>query len=62
MPEVKFNVVEPGITAAGLGGAGIAAHPGRPASVSAEVVARLATIGTDGPTDTFHEDEGVLGW
>lgn len=62
VPEVKFNAVEPGITATELGGAGVEAHPGRPADVSAQVVARLATIGPDGPTGTFQEDEGHLGW
>ncbi len=62
VPEVKFNAAEPGITATELGGGGVEAHPGRPASVSAEVVARLAMIGPDGPTDTFQEDDGVLAW
>ncbi len=62
VPQVKFNAVEPGVTATELGGAGIEAHPGRPAAVSAEVVARLACIGTDGPTGTFQEDDGELGW
>ncbi len=62
VPQVKFNAAEPGITATELGGAGIQAHPGRPAAVSAQVVARLASIGNDGPTDTFQEDDGVLGW
>ncbi len=62
VPEIKFNAVEPGITATELGGGDPGSHPGRPASVSAQVVARMATIGTDGPTGTFQEDEGELGW
>lgn len=62
VPEVKFNAVEPGITATDLGGRGPGVHPGRPAEVSAEVVARLACIGPDGPTGTFHEDAGEIGW
>lgn len=62
VPEVKFNAVEPGITATELGGGGVDVHPGRPAAVSAEVVTRLAQIGVTGPTGTFHEDEGELGW
>lgn len=60
--KVKFNAVEPGITATELGGGDPGSHPGRPASVSAEVVARLAMIGLDGPTGTFQEDQGELGW
>jgi NAD(P)-dependent dehydrogenase (short-subunit alcohol dehydrogenase family) len=62
VPEVKFNAVEPGITATELGGRGAGTHPGRPAEVSAQVVARLASIGPDGPTGTFQEDAGELGW
>ncbi|MCH6468462.1 SDR family NAD(P)-dependent oxidoreductase [Sinomonas terrae] len=62
VPEVKFNAVEPGITATELGGGGAGSHPGRPAAESAEIVAKLATIGPDGPTGTFHEDAGILPW
>jgi hypothetical protein len=62
VPEVKFNAAEPGITATELGGGASGSHPGRPAEVSAPVVARLATIGQDGPTGTFQEDDGELGW
>lgn len=62
VPEVKFNAVEPGITATGLGGGEPGDHPGRPASESAEIVAKLADIGPDGPTGTFQEDAGELGW
>lgn len=62
MPQVKFSAVEPGITAAELGGGGVESHPGRPAAVSAEVVARLARIGVDGPAGTFQEDDGELRW
>ncbi len=58
-PEVKFNAVEPGYTAtdltAGIGG-------GRPVGQSAQVIVRMATIGKDGPTGTFQEDDGELGW
>jgi NAD(P)-dependent dehydrogenase (short-subunit alcohol dehydrogenase family) len=59
VPEVKFNAVEPGYTATDLGGAN---HGGRPVEESAQVVVRVATIGTDGPTGTFQEDAGELGW
>jgi NAD(P)-dependent dehydrogenase (short-subunit alcohol dehydrogenase family) len=62
IPEVKFNAVEPGITATELGGGGVESHPGRPAEDSARVVVRLATLDKDGPTGTFQEDDGELGW
>lgn len=61
-PTVKINAVEPGITATELGGGDPGSHPGRPASESAEVVARMAMIGADGPTGTFQEDAGELAW
>lgn len=59
VPEVKFNAVEPGFTAtdftAGIGG-------GRPVEQSADVIVRLATIGPDGPTGRFFEDDHELPW
>lgn len=61
-PDIKVNAVEPGITATELGGGSVEDHPGRPAAESAAVVARLAMIGADGPTGTFQEDLGELGW
>jgi NAD(P)-dependent dehydrogenase (short-subunit alcohol dehydrogenase family) len=61
-PGIKVNAVEPGITATELGGGDPGSHPGRPAAESARVVARLALIGADGPTGTFQEDDGELGW
>jgi NAD(P)-dependent dehydrogenase (short-subunit alcohol dehydrogenase family) len=61
-PAIKFNAVEPGITATELGGGEPGSHPGRPAAQSARIVARLAMIGPDGPTGTFQEDDGELGW
>jgi len=61
-PGIKVNAVEPGITATELGGGDPGSHPGRPAAESARVVAALACIGPDGPTGTFQEDVGELGW
>jgi len=61
-PGIKFNAVEPGITATELGGGDPGSHPGRPATESARIVAKLASIGPDGPTGTFQEDVGELGW
>jgi NAD(P)-dependent dehydrogenase (short-subunit alcohol dehydrogenase family) len=58
-PGIKFNAVEPGFTATELtpfSGAG------QPVEKGAEVIVRMATIGTDGPTGTFQEDEGELAW
>lgn len=60
VPEIKVNAVEPGYTATELGG--MANSEGRPVEVSARAVVRMATIGTDGPTGTFQEDDRELGW
>jgi NAD(P)-dependent dehydrogenase (short-subunit alcohol dehydrogenase family) len=62
VPEVKFNAVEPGYTATGLGGTDPARSAGRPVAISAAVIARMAMIGKDGPTGTFQEDNGELAW
>jgi NAD(P)-dependent dehydrogenase (short-subunit alcohol dehydrogenase family) len=59
LPAIKFNAVEPGFTATDLtpfSGAG------QPVEKGAEVIVRMATIGKDGPTGTFQEGEGELGW
>ena len=58
-PDIKFNAVEPGFTATDLtpfSGAG------QPVEKGAEVIVRMATIGNDGPTGTFQEDDGELAW
>ena len=60
VPEVKFNAVEPGYTATELGG--VKNERGRPVEISARNIVRMATIGKDGPTGTFAEDDGELGW
>jgi NAD(P)-dependent dehydrogenase (short-subunit alcohol dehydrogenase family) len=59
MPEIKVNAVEPGFTATELtpfSGAG------QPVEMGAAVIVRMATIGKDGPTGTFSENEGELAW
>jgi NAD(P)-dependent dehydrogenase (short-subunit alcohol dehydrogenase family) len=60
VPEVKFNAVEPGYTDTELGGADNSR--GRPVEISARNIVRMATIGSDGPTGTFQEDDDELGW
>jgi NAD(P)-dependent dehydrogenase (short-subunit alcohol dehydrogenase family) len=58
VPEVKFNAAEPGLTATDLTGS----HGGQGVAEGAEVIVRLATIGKDGPTGTFQQNEGELPW
>lgn len=60
VPEVKFNAVEPGYTATELGG--MKNEHGRAVEVSARNIVRMAMIGKEGPTGTFQEDDGELGW
>jgi NAD(P)-dependent dehydrogenase (short-subunit alcohol dehydrogenase family) len=60
VPEVKINAVEPGYTATELGD--VDHSTGQPVEVGAAVIARWASIGADGPTATFQEEAGVLGW
>jgi NAD(P)-dependent dehydrogenase (short-subunit alcohol dehydrogenase family) len=59
LPEIKVNAVEPGFTATDF----TADFPGgRPVEESAEGIVRMATIGKDGPTGTFQEDDHELSW
>jgi hypothetical protein len=58
VPEVKFNAAEPGLTTTDLTGG----HGGQTVAEGAEVIVRLATIGRDGPTGTFQQNEGELPW
>jgi NAD(P)-dependent dehydrogenase (short-subunit alcohol dehydrogenase family) len=58
-PDIKFNAVEPGFTATELtpfSGAG------QPVEIGAEVIVRMAAMGKEGPTGTFQEGDGELGW
>jgi NAD(P)-dependent dehydrogenase (short-subunit alcohol dehydrogenase family) len=59
LPDIKFNAVEPGFTATDLTPASGA---GQPVEKGAEVIVRMATIGQDGPTGTFQENEDELAW
>jgi NAD(P)-dependent dehydrogenase (short-subunit alcohol dehydrogenase family) len=59
LPEIKFNAVEPGLTATDLTPA---SGSGQPVEKGAEVIVRMATIGKHGPTGTFSEDAGPLQW
>jgi NAD(P)-dependent dehydrogenase (short-subunit alcohol dehydrogenase family) len=58
-PGITFNALEPGTTATDMTAAfGI----GRPVEESARTVVRLATLGPDGPSGTFQDENGVLAW
>ncbi|MEV4349538.1 SDR family NAD(P)-dependent oxidoreductase [Actinoplanes sp. NPDC049596] len=58
-PAIRFNAIEPGTTATDMTAAfGI----GRPVAESAAFVVRMATGGPDGPTGTFSDEHGPLGW
>ncbi|MES5820605.1 SDR family NAD(P)-dependent oxidoreductase [Streptomyces sp. RG80] len=57
-PDVKVNAADPGYTATDFNG-----HSG-PQTVTegTDAIVELATIGTDGPTGTFRDRHGELGW
>lgn len=58
LPDVRINVVDPGYTATDFNG-----HSG-PQTVTegTDAVVAMATIGADGPTGTFTDRHGGVGW
>jgi NAD(P)-dependent dehydrogenase (short-subunit alcohol dehydrogenase family) len=58
LPEIRVNVIDPGYTATDLNG-----HSG-PQTVTegTDAVVAMASIGADGPTGTFTDRDGVIGW
>jgi len=59
-PNIKINAAEPGYTNTDFGGG--SNEGAQPVEVGAKVIAEMALIGKDGPTGTFHEEGGELGW
>ena len=58
-PGIRFNALEPGFTATDMTAA---MEGGRSPQESARTVVRLATLGKDGPTGTFSDENGDLPW
>lgn len=58
LPGLRINCVDPGYTATDFNG-----HSG-PQTVEegAEIITTMATIGADGPTGTFTDRHGSVGW
>jgi NAD(P)-dependent dehydrogenase (short-subunit alcohol dehydrogenase family) len=58
LPELRINVIDPGYTATDLNG-----HSG-PQTVTegTDVIVKMATIGSDGPTGTFSDRHGAVAW
>jgi NAD(P)-dependent dehydrogenase (short-subunit alcohol dehydrogenase family) len=58
LPELRINVVDPGYTATDFNG-----HSG-PQTVTegTDAIVAMASIGPDGPTGTFTDRHGAVGW
>jgi NAD(P)-dependent dehydrogenase (short-subunit alcohol dehydrogenase family) len=57
-PGIKINVVDPGYTATDLNG-----HRGtQTVEEGTEIIVRMATIGTDGPTGGYFDAAGTVPW
>lgn len=59
---VKVNSVCPGWVQTGLGGPDNRAAAPTPADEAAHVIAEAALLGIDGPTGTFFDAAGPVGW
>ncbi|PZE78353.1 short-chain dehydrogenase [Curtobacterium sp. MCBD17_034] len=58
IPEVRFNVVDPGYTATDLNGN--SGH--QTVEEGTDAIVAMATIGADGPTGTFVDRSGAVAW
>jgi len=57
-PRIRINAVEPGFTATDLnGGAGR-----QSVEEGAEIIVRMAQVGSDGPTGRFFDVRGEVPW
>ncbi|TFD82762.1 SDR family oxidoreductase [Cryobacterium fucosi] len=57
-PDLRVNAVDPGYTSTALNG-----HSGtQTVTEGTDAMVRLATIGADGPTGTFHDASGPIPW
>lgn len=57
-PDIRINAVEPGFTATDLNG-----HRGtQTVEEGAEIIVRMAQIGSDGPTGGYFDAAGSLPW
>ncbi|MBL1290624.1 SDR family oxidoreductase [Streptomyces sp. For3] len=57
-PGIRFNAVDPGYTATDLNG-----HSGpKTVEEGADIIVRMALIGSDGPTGGFFDAEGPAAW
>lgn len=54
---IKVNAVCPGYTATEIN-----AFQGHPVDVGAQIVTKLATLGPEGPTGTFQNNDGIIPW
>lgn len=58
LPEMRVNVVDPGFTATDLnGGRGV-----QTVTEGTDAIVAMATLGPDGPTGTFQDRHGHVGW
>jgi len=57
-PELRVNVVDPGYTATDLNGN--SGH--QTVTEGTDAIVAMATIGADGPTGTFSDRNGLIGW
>ncbi len=56
-PRIRINSANPGYTATDFSD-----NRGKPVERGAEIIVRMATIGPDGPTGSFVDEDGEIPW
>ena len=56
-PTIRINSANPGFTATDFSD-----NRGKPVERGAEIIVRMATIGPDGPTGSYVDEDGVVPW
>lgn len=62
LPHIRINVITPGYTATDILPDDDPGVPVQSVTEGTDAIVKLATLGSDGPTGTFNDRHGTVGW